>query len=234
MWHCCHVRVVSILSILAMASAAHAQPDPDPSPAPSSPEPLPREEPTGPCGAPSPMDAGFSYVCSTQRLQTSQLVETYRAFTALRNRDGYTFGVHPMSTLTSLHRRDGIELAVGLVVDRVGELRLSGGPVRAVKDGTADAGGEVGLALIFLRQRWQVGGQVQGVFGVRFDDTKWALGGALIGAYEVVSKDWFAMSIIVRLGVEYYDHQLANDETVSSRAGFGSLGLGFDFYQRPD
>lgn len=178
-----------------------------------------------PCG--DETEADTSYVCSTDRVEPTQQLAVYRDFIALPARDGKSLGLRPITTLSTYHRRDGLELTLGYVVDRIAQLRLSGGPVRAVRDGMSDWGAEIDVGFARMYSRVHIGGQIGSVLGVTYEKSPIALGAALFGGYEVMSTDAVAITIGARAGAEIFN---ARGDEGSRTAYYVSLSVGIDLY----
>ncbi|MBL8623976.1 MAG: hypothetical protein JNK64_21895 [Myxococcales bacterium] len=208
---------IAIAAVGLVASApAHAQP--------SAPPPSP-----SPCGDLA-ADPTVSYVCSTLRIAPTRQLTEYREFVALRPRDGRTLGVRLTSTFTQLHRRDGVDVDVGLVVDRRGLLRLVGGPARAQRDGVGDWGADLRVGFAWMMARAHVGAELGTVLGIRYSAGRAALGLGAFAGYELVATDRVALTLGGRLGVEYYDHRAADGSTSGNSTFVAALTLGVDYY----
>lgn len=225
------MRRLALIVLLLGPAVAHAQPT-EPTQPEAAPPPAPDTPPvpSGPCGP--TIDATTSYVCSTQRLDSPRALTLYRDFVSLSPRGGFALGVRGLSTLTTDHRRESVELGLGWIWDRIKHVRVSGGPVRAVSDGNVDKGVELAIGLVMMQPRFHIILQGVGVFGIQFGNDKFALGLALGGGYELLSTDRFALTIGGRVGFETYKRMTPETAEEDHGALYASVSLGVDFYQR--
>ncbi len=210
------------MTIAALAAGGAAPTRAQPSPSTAAPSP-------SPCGDLA-ADPTVSYVCSTVRIAPTEQLTAYHAFVALRPRDGRTLGVRLTSTVTQLHRRDGVDVDVGLVVDRRGLLRVIGGPARAQRDGVSDWGADLRVGFAWMMARAHVGAELGTVLGIRYSAGRVALGLGAFAGYELVATDRVALTLGGRLGVEYYDHRAADGSTSGNSTLVAAVTLGVDYY----